>query len=116
MTLLYLSLSFQPLMNYEFAYEVSDDATTNYQNRVEFVEDGVLQGSYSLLSPDGVVRTSVYTDTGSGFEVSYCAIRQRQNLIKWRGQKLRDSNVLNGIPGIFRIGVCGVHPQYLYTS
>lgn len=57
-------------MPYEFAYEVHDDETTNYQNRVEYVEDGVLQGSYSLLAPDGVVRTSVYKDEGNGFEVS----------------------------------------------
>lgn len=70
----FLSLPRQPLMPYEFAYEVKDDATTNYQNRVEFVEDGVLRGSYSLLAPDGVVRTSVYSDTGNGFEVSYEAI------------------------------------------
>lgn len=58
-------------MPYEFAYEVKDDATTNYQNRVEFVENGELRGSYSLLYPDGVVRTSVYSDTGNGYEVSY---------------------------------------------
>ncbi|MPC55226.1 Larval cuticle protein A1A [Portunus trituberculatus] len=67
----YSSEEFPPLMPYEFAYEVKDDATTNYHNRVEFVEDGILQGSYSILSPDGVVRTSVYTDSGKGFEVRY---------------------------------------------
>ncbi|KAK8375798.1 hypothetical protein O3P69_008506 [Scylla paramamosain] len=66
----YSSEEFPPLMPYEFAYEVKDDATTNYHNRVEFVEDGILQGSYSILSPDGVVRTSVYTDSGKGFEVT----------------------------------------------
>ena len=71
-------------MPYEFAYEVKDDATTNYQNRIEFVEDGVLHGSYSHLAPDGVVRTSVYKDTGSGFEVSYYSIRQQENLIEWQ--------------------------------
>ena len=49
-------------MPYQFAYEVKDDPTTNYQNRVEFVENGVLQGSYSLLAPDGVVRTWIYSD------------------------------------------------------
>lgn len=60
----------QPLMPYQFAYEVKDDATTNYHNRVEFVENGVLQGSFSLLSSDGVVRTYIYSDDGtSGFKV-----------------------------------------------
>ena len=59
-------------MPYQFAYEVKDDPTTNYQNRVEFVENGVLQGSYSLLAPDGVVRTWIYSDDGvSGFQVNY---------------------------------------------
>lgn len=65
----------QPLMPYNFAYEISDDATTNYQNRVEIVEDGVLSGSYSFLGADGVIRTVSYSDDGtSGFQVSFVII------------------------------------------
>ncbi|XP_071514835.1 cuticle protein 10.9-like [Panulirus ornatus] len=62
---------YPPAMPYQFAFEIKDHPTANYQNRVEFVEDGVLQGSYSLLSPDGVIRTAVYKDDGSsGFKVT----------------------------------------------
>ena len=56
-------------VSYQFAYEVRDDKTTNYQNRVELMENGVLQGSFSLLAPDGVVRTFIYSDDGSGYQV-----------------------------------------------
>jgi len=56
-------------MPYRFAYEVSHDETTNYQNRVEVVEDGILQGSYSYLGADGIIRTFSYKDEGQGFEV-----------------------------------------------
>ncbi|KAA0199166.1 Cuticle Protein CPR RR-2 [Hyalella azteca] len=59
-----------PLMPYNFAFEVRDDETTNYQNRVEVVEDGVLRGSFSFLGADGVIRTVTYTDDGtSGFQI-----------------------------------------------
>ncbi|KAF2363262.1 Insect cuticle protein [Trinorchestia longiramus] len=64
------STQWPALMPYNFAFEVSDDETTNYQNRVEVVEDGVLRGSYSFLGADGVIRTVTYTDDGtSGFQI-----------------------------------------------
>ena len=71
MSVLFLTdpLLLQPLMPYRFAYEVSDDPTTNYQNRIEVVEDGILQGSYSYLGADGVIRTVIYKDEGQGFQV-----------------------------------------------
>merc|ERR1719154_454271 len=56
-------------MPYMFAYEVRDDDTRNYQNRVEKVEDGVLRGSFSFLGADGVIRTVLYIDDGNGFQV-----------------------------------------------
>lgn len=57
-------------MPYNFAYEISDDETSNFQNRVEMVEDGILTGSFSFLGADGVIRTVVYKDDGGGFEVN----------------------------------------------
>lgn len=58
-----------PIPPYTFAYEVRDEDTSNYQNRVEVVEDGVLRGSFSFLGPDGIIRTVIYLDDGSGFQV-----------------------------------------------
>jgi hypothetical protein len=43
--------------SYNFSFDVKDDELTNYQNRQEEREGGVTKGSYSVVDPDGYVRT-----------------------------------------------------------
>ncbi|CAH0384912.1 unnamed protein product [Bemisia tabaci] len=53
---------------YEFGYEVNDASTGDSKRHVEKLENGVVEGSYSLVDPDGTVRTVDYrADDVHGF-------------------------------------------------
>ncbi|XP_066942647.1 cuticle protein 8-like [Macrobrachium rosenbergii] len=55
-----------PIIPYEFAYEVADPPTNNYQNRAEIkLPNGDVFGSWSLLRPDGIIQTVTYNVTGN---------------------------------------------------
>jgi outer membrane biosynthesis protein TonB len=48
---------------------VKDDEFTNYQNRKETRDGGVIKGSYSVVDSDGFIRTVSYTaDPKEGFK------------------------------------------------
>merc|ERR1711970_619962 len=52
---------------YNFGFEVSDDNTTNYQNRAEASDgSGRVKGSYSYVLPDNMVYTITYEDNNDG--------------------------------------------------
>lgn len=54
--------------HYSFGYAVSDPHTGDSKNQQETREGDVVQGSYSLVEPDGTVRTVKYTaDPHNGF-------------------------------------------------
>ncbi|XP_071532196.1 uncharacterized protein [Panulirus ornatus] len=54
----------KPVVLYEFAYEVSDPDTGNFQNRVEVkLANGDVFGSWSVLLPSQVIMTVVYNVT-----------------------------------------------------
>lgn len=58
----------QPPPNYNFAYEVNDPHTGDFKRQQETRRDGIVQGQYSLLQPDGVTRTVEYrADDVNGF-------------------------------------------------
>ncbi|CAG7734183.1 unnamed protein product [Allacma fusca] len=58
-----------PNPQYNFSFDVKDDDLTNYQNRQEERDGGVIKGSYSVVDPDGYVRTVTYTaDPKNGFQ------------------------------------------------
>jgi hypothetical protein len=58
-----------PNPQYNFSFDVKDDDLTNYQNRQEERDGGVVKGSYSVIDPDGYVRTVTYTaDSKNGFQ------------------------------------------------
>ncbi|XP_066942644.1 cuticle protein 8-like [Macrobrachium rosenbergii] len=61
-----------PIIPYEFAYEVADPPTNNYQNRAEIkLPNGDVFGSWSVLLPDGIIQTVTYNVTGNlGFQYS----------------------------------------------
>ncbi|XP_064100090.1 uncharacterized protein LOC135211005 [Macrobrachium nipponense] len=61
-----------PIIPYEFAFEVADPPTNNYQNRAEIkLPNGDVFGSWSLLRPDGNIQTVTYNVTGNlGFQYS----------------------------------------------
>ncbi|CAG0899369.1 unnamed protein product [Cyprideis torosa] len=52
---------------YQFAYEIRDDETLNYQGRQETADDGDLQGTYRVVLPDGRLQIVTYGDAGAGF-------------------------------------------------
>ncbi|XP_064101007.1 uncharacterized protein LOC135211668 [Macrobrachium nipponense] len=66
------SENLSPIIPYEFAYEVADPPTNNYQNRAEIkLPNGDVFGSWSLLRPDGIIQTVTYNVTGiNGFQYS----------------------------------------------
>lgn len=47
--------------SYQFGFDVKDDEYTNYQNRKESRDGGIIQGSYSVVDSDGFIRTVKYT-------------------------------------------------------
>lgn len=48
---------------------MNDDEFTNYQNRKESRDNGVIKGSYSVVDSDGFIRTVTYTaDPKEGFK------------------------------------------------
>ena len=55
--------------SYQFGFDVKDDEFTNYQNRQESRDNGVIKGSYSVVDSDGFIRTVKYTaDPKEGFK------------------------------------------------
>ncbi|KAL4709883.1 hypothetical protein ACJJTC_003846 [Scirpophaga incertulas] len=53
---------------YSFSYGVSDPSTGDQKDAAETLQNGVVQGSYSLVEPDGHVRRVSYTaDNVNGF-------------------------------------------------
>ncbi|XP_068230759.1 uncharacterized protein [Palaemon carinicauda] len=58
--------SLYPIIPYEFAFEVADPPTNNFQNRAEVkLPNGDVFGSWSLLLPDGNIQTVTYNVTGN---------------------------------------------------
>lgn len=54
--------------NYEFAYSVNDPTTGDIKNQQESRKGDVVQGSYSLVDADGLLRTVQYSaDDINGF-------------------------------------------------
>lgn len=47
--------------SYQFGFDVKDDEYTNYQNRKESRDGGIIMGSYSVVDSDGFIRTVKYT-------------------------------------------------------
>lgn len=67
--IIYIMQWFQPNPSYEFGFDVNDDEFTNYQNRKEERQGGVIKGSYSVVDSDGFIRTVTYTaDPKEGFK------------------------------------------------
>lgn len=55
--------------SYQFGFDVKDDEFTNYQNRKETRDGGIIKGSYSVVDSDGFIRTVSYTaDPKEGFK------------------------------------------------
>ncbi|CAG0890193.1 unnamed protein product [Darwinula stevensoni] len=52
---------------YEFAYEMRDDATFNYQARREERDGDDVKGQYQYVGPDGFLYLVTYGDDGQGF-------------------------------------------------
>ncbi|XP_045603220.1 larval cuticle protein A2B [Procambarus clarkii] len=57
---------------YEFSLNVADDEFTNYQSRQESQDaNGVVQGVYSFVAPNGIRYTTSYTaDPINGFQAN----------------------------------------------
>jgi len=54
---------------YKYSYGVDDKHTGDHKSAYEYRDGGVTKGSYSLLQPDGVIRTVNYVvDPKGGFQ------------------------------------------------
>jgi hypothetical protein len=59
---------YDPHPQYTFAYDIRDAVTGDAKSQQESRSGDVVQGSYSLVEPDGSVRTVLYSaDPLSGF-------------------------------------------------
>ncbi|XP_046398235.1 larval cuticle protein A2B-like [Ischnura elegans] len=59
---------FDPNPSYSFHYEVKDATTGDDKSQTESLENGAINGMYSLVDPDGFRRTVEYTaDDVNGF-------------------------------------------------
>lgn len=59
---------YDPHPQYQFAYSVQDPVTGDAKSQEETRDGDVVRGSYSLVEPDGSLRTVTYTaDPVSGF-------------------------------------------------
>nr|XP_053616049.1 uncharacterized protein LOC128678489 [Plodia interpunctella] len=59
---------FDPLPQYRFGYDVADSLTGDYKSQQEQRDGDLVQGSYSLVDPDGTRRVVDYTaDSVNGF-------------------------------------------------
>ncbi|XP_046971949.1 larval cuticle protein A2B-like [Vanessa cardui] len=59
---------FDPLPQYRFGYNVADALTGDYKSQQEQRDGDLVQGSYSLVDPDGTRRTVDYSaDSVNGF-------------------------------------------------
>ncbi|XP_013186170.1 larval cuticle protein A2B [Amyelois transitella] len=59
---------FDPLPQYRFGYNVADALTGDYKSQQESRDGDLVQGSYSLVDPDGTRRTVDYAaDSVNGF-------------------------------------------------
>ncbi|XP_069696249.1 cuticle protein 19.8-like [Periplaneta americana] len=59
---------YDPDPHYSYSYDVHDPITGDSKGQVETRDGDVVQGSYSLLEPDGNVRTvDYYADAVNGF-------------------------------------------------
>jgi hypothetical protein len=68
---------FDPRPQYTFAYHIRDTLTGDAKSQQESRDGDVVQGSYSLVEPDGTVRTVLYAaDPINGFN----AVVQRSPL------------------------------------
>ncbi|XP_034934146.1 cuticle protein 21-like [Chelonus insularis] len=63
-----VDLEHDPHPQYSFSYDVQDSLTGDFKNQHETRDGDVVQGSYSLVDPDGTRRTVDYTaDDINGF-------------------------------------------------
>ncbi|XP_044731029.1 larval cuticle protein A2B-like [Chrysoperla carnea] len=70
---------YDPHPQYNFAYSIQDGLTGDSKSQHEVRDGDVVQGSYSLVDPDGVKRTVEYTaDPHNGFN----AVVHREPLAK----------------------------------
>ncbi|XP_008482733.1 cuticle protein 7-like [Diaphorina citri] len=59
---------YDPNPSYSYAYDIKDSLTGDYKSQHESRQGDVVQGSYSLVEPDGSTRTVEYTaDPHNGF-------------------------------------------------
>ncbi|XP_065093364.1 larval cuticle protein A2B [Ochlerotatus camptorhynchus] len=73
-----INTNYDPLPQYTYAYSVQDALTGDNKSQQETRDGDVVKGSYSLVEPDGTVRTVIYTaDPINGFN----AIVQRGPLV-----------------------------------
>ncbi|XP_058454339.1 larval cuticle protein A2B-like [Malaya genurostris] len=73
-----INTNYDPLPQYTYAYNVQDALTGDHKSQQETRDGDIVKGSYSLVEPDGTVRTVIYTaDPVNGFN----AVVQRGPLV-----------------------------------
>jgi len=70
---------YDPHPRYDFGYSVSDQITGDHKSQYEARDGDVVQGQYSLVEPDGHVRTVQYTsDRVNGFNAQVSNTRNNR--------------------------------------
>lgn len=77
-----INTEYDPAPQYTYAYNIEDSLTGDYKSQQESRDGDIVKGSYSLVEPDGNVRTVIYTaDSVNGFN----AVVQRGPLVHSKG-------------------------------
>ncbi|KAJ6636556.1 UDP-glucosyltransferase 2 [Pseudolycoriella hygida] len=77
-----INTEYDPAPQYTYAYNIEDSLTGDYKSQQESRDGDIVKGSYSVVEPDGNVRTVFYTaDSVNGFN----AVVQRGPLVHSKG-------------------------------
>lgn len=77
-----INTEYDPAPQYTYAYNIEDSLTGDFKSQQESRDGDIVKGSYSVVEPDGNVRTVIYTaDSVNGFN----AVVQRGPLVHSKG-------------------------------
>lgn len=109
-----MNADYDPNPQYSYAYDVQDQLTGDFKSQQETRQGDAVQGTYSLVEPDGTRRTVDYTADDNGFNaivhkepVGYANAPQPQRIYSTQPQQIYSTQP----PQIY-----STQPQHIYAT